>query len=597
MSDLTVRRVEDLRAVQPGRWRPVLLPLLALVSLVVVETAMSSEGGCSVADPCGHDWSSGVEIPLLVGAAVALVVWPAVGALLTVAAAASVALVELGPFDGRVTDFGTSNPLVSLGGPVLVIGCAAVAEAVRRRRAATADEILRDVPRAPFPGAVPPVRVGTVRIGIAALVLVGGAASWGYGVAHGRDVARQEAQAERVVGTVVAHEEDGYVVDVLVGDVRWPIDTIRASDYPVGAETEVLLLEDGDARMAAERYDPGGWWALAVAALLLGGLLAGTAWRDRRGVRALFAQPQPVLRARLSSAWTGDQVLAVDGEAPPLLQLDLEADVAFDEAAFLEDDANEDEDEDEDEDELPEPVVATVYGVPLRGQVLGAVLSDGTRLLPRGRAKRGDPLWRQQWEDIALDEVADGAEEPAPVVAAAEVAQWRADLLRPEWWRAPLGVLLAAGSLAAAYVVTREAESAFTTLWRCAIVASFAFDGLVHLVTRVQLTEAGLVHEGPTTRRTVPWSLLRSITVADGGVVLVRTGEEVIPLTWLPHRPRLGGKARRADWARRWAAVLAAEARVARPSGDSRVGTEARLHAAVLALLFTAAVLLGLSAR
>jgi hypothetical protein len=592
MSDLTVRRLQDLAAVQPRRWRSVLLPLLARGCLVVVETALSSEGGCTVADPCGHDWSSGVEISLLLAAAVALVAWPAVGALVTVAAAASVVVVELGPFDGRVTDFGTSDPLVSLGGPVLVVACAAVAEAVRRGRVARADEVLRDVPRAPFPGPVPAVHVGTIRVGLAALLLLGGAASGGYGVVHGRDVARQEARAERVVGTVVAHEEDGYVVDVLVGDERWAVDTIRASDYPVGAQAEVLLLEDGDARLAAERYDPGGWWALAVAALLLGGLLAGTAWRDRRRVRDLFAQPQPVLRARLSSAWTGDQVLALDGEAPPLLQLDLEADVASGEADLPADDAN----EPEDEDAVPEPVVATVYGVPLRGQVLAAVLDDGVRLLPRGRAKPGDPLWRQRWEDVAVDEVADGAEDHVPVAAPGEVEQWRAELLRPERWRAPLGVLLVVGSLVAAYLVAREAPTAFTTLWRCAIVASFAFDGLVHLVTRVQLTDAGLVHDGPTTRRTVPWALLRGIAVADG-VVLVRAGDEVIPLTWLPHRPRLGGRARRADWARRWAAVLAAEARAARPLGDPRVGTEPRLHAAVLALLLTASVLLGLSAR
>ncbi len=581
---LTPERRDRWQAVQPPRWRFALVPVVLLVLLVVLETAMSSEGGCTVQRPCGTDWASALEIPLLCVAPFALLWWPTAGAVLSILAAGTVAVVEvLGGFDGRVTDFGSDARWLSLGFPGLLLLAVLVTQWQRRAQSAAAQLLLADVPRATYPGPVPATSGWTWRELLALVLLAAGTASLLYAVVHGRQVAGQQARAPHVVGEVVGHSDDGYVVTVAAGDRRWDIDTIAAADYPVGSEQEILLLDEDTARLAVEPYDPAGWGALALFLALPGGLLWGRSRVERGALQRLLTEPQPVHAVQLGFSWDGTQVLCADASKAPLLQLDLlPVDLLKDDSAWSED---------------PERDLAsaTLYGTPRRGELLAVVLDDGLRLLPTRPARRGDPAWRETWVEVATTQ--DSFEEPAVQATASELAAWQTELLRPEWWRLPLGVVFTAGAVVAAFFIGRGSDGVFTTLWRCALAASFAFDGLVHLATRVQLTTDGLVHDGPTTRRTVPWKALERLTVADGDIVLAHVGDEVLPLTWLPHRPQFGGKARRREWAQRWAAVLAAQVRQAPAATNLTVRTEPRLHAAVLAIAFTIAVLAGLWSR
>lgn len=584
---LTTERVEQWRAVQPPGWRGRAVPAALWVAVVVLATVLSPEGGCTAASPCGADWVGAVEFAAVVAAPVLLIWWQPLGTLVSLAAAVLFAAVEL--------HVGELPLWLAVGLPALAAAATVEAEARRRLRAAAAARLAADVPVASFPA---PRTEGVGRAWTwfaGAVCLVLSPLPLGYGVVQGRTEASLEQRALHVTGTVVAHGGDGYRVTVALGDGRHDFDTYNADDYPVGSEQDVLALPDGRVRLSAERYDPSGWLVAALGLALIGGTLLGRAARRRRSLEALLAAPQPVHAVRLASSWEGAQVLAVDGEPAPLLQLAL---LPLVDASPWEQDGVEDDDA-----SGHRLVAASLYGLPVPGAPLAAVLDDGLRLVPAGPAKRGDPAWREKWVDQPTgvgDQVAalDGPPlDPAaaPAATAEELARWRNELVRPQWWRAPLGTALVVAAVGAAFWVGRESEGVVTTLWRCALAASFAFDGLVRVVSRVHLTPEGLVHDGPTTRRTVPWGALQGLTVVDGDVVLARTGDEVLPLTWLPRRP--WRKAARQTWARRWAAVLAAEARSAAPSGGAAVSTEPRLHAAALAVAFTAAVLLGLWSR
>lgn len=577
---LTRERLEQWRGVQPQGWRGRVVPAALWVLVVVLATALSSEGGCTAAEPCGPDWVSAVEVVSALAAPVLLLWWPPLGVPLSVLAGGLFVLVELG--------LGELPLWLTVVLPIAAVAATVQAETRRRARAAAVARLAAAVPVASFPaGPLRAVRrsrqewAGACALLVAPLLL-------GYGVVHGQSEAEQERRATHVRGTVVAHGDDGYLITVSLDGRREQLDTYNSDDYPVGSEQDLLLLPDGDVRLGAERYDPSGWLGGALATALLGGVLLGRGRRDTRGRRGLLSEPQPVHTVRLGSSWEGAQVLPVDGDTDPLLRLDL---VPLD---LLSDDPGAPEGDGKPPQEL---VAASLYGVPVRGELLGVVLDDGLRLVPTRAARKGDPAWREEWVELDPLEEEPVALAGAPAPSPEELSRWREELLRPQRWRLPLGLVMVLGSLVAAFVVAQQSGSAFTVLWRCAIAATVAFDGLGRLASGVRLTSEALVHDGPTTRRTVPWAAVEGLTVAQGDTVLVRTSDDLLPLTWLPHRPRLAGKARRRDWGRRWAAVLAAEARRAPASTDRAVTTEPRLHAAVTALAFTGAVLLGLWSR
>ena len=561
---LTRERLERWRAVQPKRFRVVAAPVVLWLVVIVLATALSPEGGCTPEHPCGAGWLDAVEVALALSAPLVLLWTPALGAVLSVVAAVL--------FAGRELEAGALPLWLSVGLPVLVVLATANAEAGRQRRQSAAARLLEDVPRDWFPGQTPAVRRGSVRLALAGLVLAVAPALLAYGVGHGRQVAAEERAAPHVVGTVVSHGENGYRLTVEVDGDRHEIDSLDAKDYPVGSTQELLELPDGGMRLAVERYDPASWLFGALLCALLGASFGLRARADRRSLQALVSSLQPVHRARI--AWTvdGGHLLPVDDDGrEPLLRLRLvPADLVRPEA--------------EDETQLE---TVDLYGVPLVGHSCAAVTDGGLRLVPLGRARRGHPRANRAPE--AAVPVEAGAS-PEQLTAA------RAALTRVEWWRAPLGAGLVLVALVGGFLVARWSESAFATLWRCALLASLAFDGLVQLVTRVQLTEEALVHDGPTTRRTVPWNALSGVTVVDD-VVLAKVEDKVVPLTWLPRRPWARGRASRRTWAHRWAMVLATEAGQAPREPRRSPTTEPRLHGALVAIGFTTAVLLGLWSR
>ncbi|MGW0229287.1 hypothetical protein ACWDWO_13305 [Actinopolymorpha singaporensis] len=207
-------------------------------------------------------------------------------------------------------------------------------------------------------------------------------------------------EATRVPGTVLAHLDDGYALKVRVSppgsDVR-TLETFDASGYPVGSPVHVLV--DGSwARLAAEPFDPTGWYMLAAGAALVGATLVGTvlAWRRRLAVLAsgpvpaltVWAGPAPDGLLTSDSPWVRRAVVyAADDEnmRRPLLVVPVEA---YD----LHDDDR--PDDDLPDDDLPEkddePGPAILFGLPGDGAVL-ALQVEGDEpllLLPTGPARR-----------------------------------------------------------------------------------------------------------------------------------------------------------------------------------------------------------------
>lgn len=585
MTDLTGERLERWRGVQPRGRRGVLVPVLLWLLLIVLATVLTPDSaGCTLQEPCGSDWTGATEVGLAL-AAPALLLWvPALGAAVSLLAAAVFLY-------GEHVVGGLPWPVRVLL-PVLVVAATVEADVRRRARDARARALLEDAPTRSFPGPVPPLRAWTGLVALGAAAVVGGLGLLGYGLLQDHAHSVAEDRARRVTGTVVAHGADGYLVTVAFEDRTAKLDTLWADDYPVGSRQVLLVSDEVGVRLAVERYDASGW---LFGSLLVGGfglVLLGRRRQEHAAVRRVLTEPVPVHRVRVGWAPAGAQLLPAEGDGPPLLSLPVVP------------------------AELPElvepgeqpagPVGGELYGVPRVGEVCALVLDSGLRLLPDGRARRGEAGWEQHVvhvggspEPFGEPGEEEAAGEPAPAATAAELAAWRAALTRPQWWRVPLGVLLVAAALTAAYLVARGSDGLLTTLWRCSIAAVLAFNGLAYLVSRVRLTPEALVHEGPTTRRTVPWGAVRTLTVAEGDVVLAWLDDDeepVVPLTWLPRRP-WWRRARRRTWARQWAAVLAAEARAGRGPTGTRPVSDPRLPGALVAVAFTAAVLLGLWSR
>lgn len=584
MTDLTAERAAAWAAAAPPSRRSALPAVLAWLLVIVLTIALSPEGGCTPEDPCGTDWFGALEVVPSVAAPLLLLLWRPLGVV--------VSLLGVAAFAATETLLGDFDRWLSVGGPLLV--AATTLELLLRQRAArlASDELARSTALSPVPGDRPELVTWTpLRLGGA--VLLGLAVVAGlWSVRDDRHERALERQATRTQATVVAHGDDGYLVTVLVGDRRRELDTARADDYPVGSTPPVLLLDDGEVRLVAEPHDASGWLAGGLALALLGALLVGRDV-DRHGrTRRLLAEPQPVHRARVVGTPEGAQLLPTDSERS-LLRLDL--------VLASDDEDGPDLESRDDQDGPRGPVVegATVYGRPVRGEALAVVLDDGTRLLPDALARDGQGDWRASWVDLDVDRGDDLEDESAapgeapPMADPAELAAWRERLTRQPAWRRPLGAVFVVGALVGTPLALQPTDSAAEALWRCAIAAAWLFNGLSLLCSTVRLNDEGLVNEGPTARRTVPWAAVEGVTVLDD-VVLVRTQDDVVPLTWL----RLPGRKRsRQVWAQRWAAVLADEAARRHARGLQQVVVEPRLAGAVAAVALVAAAVLGLALR
>ena len=104
-------------------------------------------------------------------------------------------------------------------------------------------------------------------------------------------------EATRVSGTVLGRLDDGYALRVRLGTpgagVR-KLETFDASGYPVGSSVHVLI-DRSWARLAAEPFDPTGWYMLAAGSALFGTTLVITVLVWRRRLAALSTGPVPAL--------------------------------------------------------------------------------------------------------------------------------------------------------------------------------------------------------------------------------------------------------------------------------------------------------------
>jgi hypothetical protein len=149
----------------------------------------------------------------------------------------------------------------------------------------------------PAPHAFPRVGVPTLALG-AAMLLAAGVTGV---VVFWRQAAvdRQQDAARIVTGVVEAHPGESAVRVAVPG--RDPVmpDVLDSSAYPVGTEVELLVDDGGLAQLRGEPYDLSPWLAVAMIGLGTGIALLARAAQRRRGLRALFAVPQPVRDVRV----------------------------------------------------------------------------------------------------------------------------------------------------------------------------------------------------------------------------------------------------------------------------------------------------------
>ena len=455
-----------------------------------------------------------------------------------------------------------------------------------RLREASREALSTGVPRAVWDGPQPepprllarPVSVGLFVLAPLVLVLSG---LYGLHVQSARDA------APHVAATVVSHDPDGYTITVALGrsdfggaDERFDIDSYDSAGYPVGSTQQVVVQGD-QATLVVEGYDASWGLATAVGLTLVGAALRVGAQRAERDLAALFTTPQPVFRARFA-AFGDAQVLPLDGPATgaPLVGIPVVA-----HGLDAQDDGG-------DDDLLSG---GTLFGPPVRGAMAAIRLDTGRVLLPVGRVGRPDPAWaafgpdalasEEQDEDVWL---ADQVQRPTET----EAEQLQDRLTRPERWRYPVGVLVLVGALLGGFFLVREADGLGSALWRAGLLASFSYRGVSAVTGQIRLEAEHLVIASPAARRLVPWSLVRRVTVVEGVVLLVLRNDDTVALTGLPRRPFLSR--RRASWANDWAAVLAREVERSAPAEGAQLEKQPRSWLAVVAVLYTVAVVLGL---
>ena len=548
---------------------PTLWPALGWLGLFVYVVASFDVVACTAAEPCGPELDRVLlETGVLIGA---FWVW----LLPRWATPLAVALGTAWSVD-LVADPGGLPLVVVL--PV-VVGLAAwtvLAGAVVRSREASAAELAAAAPQAVWPGPVPaelasPSRLEGLRVAVALAAVAGLLLAWS--AVHGAREAAEEARAERLVGTVVAHGDDGFLIDVQVGDEVVELDTWEAGDYPVGS-TQELLRTDDELRLVAEPYDPGGWQSLALGIGALAVVLGVRGRRRARALQRLLTEPQPVLAVRLLPL--GDAVVLAaddtDDRGPALCAVPVSP-------------VGDDEEPDDPWQPTGEP--ATAYGVPLPGHAVAFLLTgSGEALLPHGLGRRAP-------QDLRTPFTGDPEEQAAPPLSGPHDP--RLEVLRPPAWRTPLGWALALGALVGCAVVAATAEGPGSGAWRLLVALNLGVGGLLAVSSRVDADAAGLRVSSPLRARHLPWTTLSGVDVVDGSVVLLTRDDEVVLLPW----PQTGwGLLRRPgrDTAVRTAAA-ALRAEVARASGSAAPVERRRLVAPVYAAAVVVAVLVGLVVR
>jgi hypothetical protein len=235
------------------------------------------------------------------------------------------------------------------------------------------DRVAHAAPRRPVPSPAALPRVGVPGLALAAAVLAcaAGAGAW---VWWRQDRAEQQQATARIVTGVVREQAgdgvSGTVRVALTGGGEVRSEVLSRADYPVGSEVQLYIDGQGLRQLRSEPYDVTPWLAPVVIAAGLGVAAAARVGRRRRGLRALFDDPQPVRPVRVVDDFGYVHVLmpAADGRSAVEFGIDV------DEPALLY--AREHAD-----DEEPETVPALLYGEPRPGRWL-AVEVDGRLRVP-----------------------------------------------------------------------------------------------------------------------------------------------------------------------------------------------------------------------
>lgn len=397
----------DWLCARPARWSDPRLSAVGWVLIVALFVATDTSGACSEAAPCTIDRAEVLGAVAVVAALahIGWLVWIPEVAWITTPVIVVASVVSPGTIVG-----GAASWVLWLVVPAATWTLATLWS----QRSGRVRQLEAVAPRASAL-AMPPVSVWawdrrTVRLLVGFAALAGSAGLVAYTLHWQVSEDAHVREATRVPGTVLAHLDDDYALRVRLGppgpDVR-RLETFDASGYPVGSSVHVLV--DGSwARLAAEPFDPTGWYMLAAGAALVGATLVGTVLAWRRRLTALASGPVPALTVWAGPApdglltsrdpWVRRAVVyAADDEtmSRPLFVVPVEAfDLSHDE------DRLDDRLDDLPDDDLPEkddePGPATLFGLPCDGAVV-ALRMEGDEpllLLPTGPVRRAG--WRHR---------------------------------------------------------------------------------------------------------------------------------------------------------------------------------------------------------
>jgi hypothetical protein len=333
-----------------------------LVTVVAVAVFLVTRYGvpdppCSVATPCAPDARSWIALGVLLAPA------PMVYLHRGAAAWASGVCAAYWAVAGRWMDAGSRWAVL------LPWALLAVAVVVARSGAGRVEHA---APRRPVPSPAALPRVGGPGLALAGVVLAAAAGAGAWVLWRQESADRQQAAAREVTGVVreqIRTDRTGAVRVALTGGGEVRAAVLAPHDYPVGTEVRFRVDAQGLRQLVSEPYDVTPWLAPVVIALGVGAAEAARVRRRRRGLHALFADPQPVRPVRVVDDFGYVHVLmpAADGRSAVEFGIDV------DEPALLYAEGHPD-------DEEPATVPALLYGEPRPGGWLAVEVGGRLRV-------------------------------------------------------------------------------------------------------------------------------------------------------------------------------------------------------------------------
>jgi hypothetical protein len=361
-------------------------------------------------------------------------------------------------------------------------------------------------------------------VALAAIVLASaiGAGAW---VLWRQNLAdQQEAAARTETGVVRAQlggDGPGTILVRLTDGAGVRSRVLSVAGYPVGSAVAYSVDDHGLRQLRSEPYDLTPWLVIVMIAGGLGVAAAARVGRRRRGLRALFQEPQPVRSVRVVDDFGYVHVLmpAADGRSA------MEFGIDVDEPALLY--AREHPD-----DEEPETVPALLYGEPGPGHWL-AVEVDGRLRVPLAPVGTMTEVPYDAEHGLPREVADDDAQvtDPSRLLPADRDAfpdQIREHRVTPvrRWFEA---IAIGLG----ASVTAGEAVHLFGTGHPVPIVAAVAagayeFGWRTQLRPRLRWDVGGIAAISFRRRERAVWDADSAVVHDDDGTVIVITGDVVL---------------------------------------------------------------------